>query len=623
MSIFGGNGEGFTKNLTPVEIPLLNACAPGDTLIAIRWPGGSDAKFARPRLDRPGLGMATKDQILAYYNEYKTDENGNVDQAAIDADYADYDIDIALPRSYMYDLIELQPQVPNFRLIYNLNIFTSTVEDNLIAIQQLIDNGVQVSGIVAGNECYFVMDFDYQKYLAMVDPIIVACKQAFPTIPIALLACPNGDPDYGVFRRTHSDWNNAMFQYITENPGLVSALDVHLYLSDEIQDATDMHPGPLKFTGSYQASIDAAMKKYVTAYRREQLLYDTFPAYIQRNVPGINLWASEWNSIPAEKWSNTIACGSYIFETFTKHGHNFEYLLVHNLLASWVWGMVSMADKKIDINPSNLRNLPRIGIRALQMAQELQGKNFSWLSDNSNILEVVEGENYMCFSNLDTENALSAERILSMSVSLNSMTKRVKSVTVNNKSVKGTYLYSSAGKTGFMAKGSTASYEVANFTESEDLTLPKNSFGYLKVTVETEPAPVYGCMDPTAKNYNPLATVEDGSCEYWVYGCMSPTASNYNPNATKDDGSCVFPVYGCTDPTAKNYNPNATVNDGSCEYWVYGCMSPTATNYNPNATKDDGSCVFPTPPPPPSTDCDKCKGWWYRLWNSKKCKGCK
>jgi hypothetical protein len=203
------------------------------------------------------------------------------------------------------------------------------------------------------------------------------------------------------------------------------------------------------------------------------------------------------------------------------------------------------------------------------------------------------------------------------------MTKRVKSVTVNNKSVKGTYLYSSAGKTGFMAKGSTASYEVNNFTESEDLTLPKNSFGYLKVTVETEPAPVYGCMDPTAKNYNPLATVEDGSCEYWVYGCMSPTASNYNPNATKDDGSCVFPVYGCTDPTAKNYNPNATVNDGSCEYWVYGCMSPPATNYNPNATKDDGSCVFPTPPPPPSPDCDKCKGWWYRLWNSKKCKGCK
>ena len=27
-----------------------------------------------------------------------------------------------------------------------------------------------------------------------------------------------------------------------------------------------------------------------------------------------------------------------------------------------------------------------------------------------------------------------------------------------------------------------------------------------------------------------------------VYGCMDPTATNYNPNATQDDGSCQFQV---------------------------------------------------------------------------------
>jgi hypothetical protein len=30
---------------------------------------------------------------------------------------------------------------------------------------------------------------------------------------------------------------------------------------------------------------------------------------------------------------------------------------------------------------------------------------------------------------------------------------------------------------------------------------------------------------------------------------------------------CDSIVYGCTDPNAINYNPNATVNDGSCTYW--------------------------------------------------------
>ena len=55
-----------------------------------------------------------------------------------------------------------------------------------------------------------------------------------------------------------------------------------------------------------------------------------------------------------------------------------------------------------------------------------------------------------------------------------------------------------------------------------------------------------------------------------VAGCTSSTASNYNPAATVDDGSCVFTgqatILGCLDPDATNYNPNANANDGSCTY---------------------------------------------------------
>jgi len=53
--------------------------------------------------------------------------------------------------------------------------------------------------------------------------------------------------------------------------------------------------------------------------------------------------------------------------------------------------------------------------------------------------------------------------------------------------------------------------------------------------------PVQGCMDPKAKNYNPLATEEDGSCTYYVLGCMDKEAVNYNAAAEKDDHSCVYP----------------------------------------------------------------------------------
>ena len=60
---------------------------------------------------------------------------------------------------------------------------------------------------------------------------------------------------------------------------------------------------------------------------------------------------------------------------------------------------------------------------------------------------------------------------------------------------------------------------------------------------------------------------------YLLYGCTDPLALNYDPLATIDDGSCIFPVYGCTDSTSFNYNPT-NVDDGSCGPFLYGCTDP-------------------------------------------------
>ena len=186
-----------------------------------------------------------------------------------------------------------------------------------------------------------------------------------------------------------------------------------------------------------------------------------------------------------------------------------------------------------------------------------------------------------------------------------------------------------------------------------------------------------GCMNPLACNYNPQATVDNGTCilpgtpcndnnpntmndsidancncvgTLIVPGCMNPASCNYNPLATVDDGSCLFPgalcddgnpntindsinpdcicignviVYGCTDPLSCTYNPLANVNDNSCVFpdspcddnnpdtfndildslcncvgtlYVSGCMDPNACNYNPLANIDDNSCILPGSP---------------------------
>ena len=99
-----------------------------------------------------------------------------------------------------------------------------------------------------------------------------------------------------------------------------------------------------------------------------------------------------------------------------------------------------------------------------------------------------------------------------------------------------------------------------------------------------------GCTDPTALNYDPLATIDDGSCTYCTYGCTDPLAFNFDSLATCDDGSCIAPIYGCTDSSAINFYPGANTDDGSCIYT--GCTDPLANNYDPNATIDDGSCTY-------------------------------
>ncbi|MFZ8836060.1 MAG: hypothetical protein ACO2XQ_03360, partial [Flavobacteriales bacterium] len=47
-------------------------------------------------------------------------------------------------------------------------------------------------------------------------------------------------------------------------------------------------------------------------------------------------------------------------------------------------------------------------------------------------------------------------------------------------------------------------------------------------------------------------------------GCTDATATNYQPAATLDDGSCTYP--GCTDASACNYDAEANDDDGSCDY---------------------------------------------------------
>ena len=102
---------------------------------------------------------------------------------------------------------------------------------------------------------------------------------------------------------------------------------------------------------------------------------------------------------------------------------------------------------------------------------------------------------------------------------------------------------------------------------------------------------VLGCTLEMACNYEPGATVNDGSCEFnSCGGCMNPLACDFEATATIHTGCSDFTTcIGCLDESANNHNPNATVS-GWC--WHEGCTVPEACNYDANANVSDGTCEF-------------------------------
>jgi hypothetical protein len=132
---------------------------------------------------------------------------------------------------------------------------------------------------------------------------------------------------------------------------------------------------------------------------------------------------------------------------------------------------------------------------------------------------------------------------------------------------------------------------------------------------------IAGCTAVEACNYNPEATIEDGSCELPGYPCDDANESTIN-DVLSIDCVCAGQLAGCTDALACNYNADAIVEDGSCLFpgdvcddgdiftandmvnadcicvgevieIIEGCTAVEACNYNAAATFDDGSCELP------------------------------
>jgi uncharacterized surface protein with fasciclin (FAS1) repeats len=75
-------------------------------------------------------------------------------------------------------------------------------------------------------------------------------------------------------------------------------------------------------------------------------------------------------------------------------------------------------------------------------------------------------------------------------------------------------------------------------------------------------------------------------------GCTAIEACNYNPDATVEDGSCILPGEPCDDMNANTVN-DILGSDCVCTGDLLGCTDMTACNYDMSAVVDNGACQFP------------------------------
>ena len=87
--------------------------------------------------------------------------------------------------------------------------------------------------------------------------------------------------------------------------------------------------------------------------------------------------------------------------------------------------------------------------------------------------------------------------------------------------------------------------------------------------------PLIGCTDSLAINYDSLASIDDGDCDY--FGCTDSSAGNYDSKATIDDGNCISDD---DIPQGYDYYWNDEFNGNSLnlDYWNIEVMSAGVVN---------------------------------------------
>lgn len=467
------------------------------------------------------------------------------------------------------------------KVIYCINV--KELPD--IQVQNLtyvLEHNVDVIAVEFGNETYSreQANFVFATYQAWFEPLKTRINALYPTMKLLVFLAPRAK-DSGVLggRGEHKTWNDAAFAYIKADPSNTLEPTVHIYFNDAECPVSAVNPEKRLFDPSvfYQDLHDF----YTTLYNQAQAnlnsyegnLWDSTLSYIEYNLPGHEIYITEWGFNDYGSIKNTIGTGITAWNIWLRYGKDtrINSLLQHNGISLAGPGMIFPVHSTNDLNPEGLESLRRVDYWVFKLFMEIANKSILM---NSSVIE-LPGTYYM-LSGTQFEHNINLE---------------ITNVTTSEFGY--TYLYDSSGATEWMLKNSVPSYKIDGTMHEDDMY----SIGYFVVTLDIV----------TPINQEPIAVISGGTTLNLYVGDSYTLDGS---NSVDPEGGPLLYRWISGSATTISYAPLCTVDTTKTGTFVYYLE----VTDNAGAKNTDSVTVIITEKP--------CKRPWYCSFMSwaRKCK---
>jgi len=469
----GANGAGFFETAgepgSASWSEVNAALGEIDSPFLLRLPGGAISRFANPVRSDRGWGIVRAD-VESYYATHAPDGEELADDGL---DKWVREADLQPDRSYL-DALEQLAGEREVRVIWVLNLFTATPEEAVGAVDQLIERGIDVVGVEAGNEVYSKFE-SIEEMVAVAQPLFDTIHARHPQLRRSYVGAPLWP------RADHERWNADLATYLAAHPGAAEAVTLHPYLAPsrmpDCQAAYDgwvaSSPAELTFTEPVPGLDDAfACAREAT----HTFGSTTIPSWITTArgwYPAQEIWLTEWNVKPVLPFANTWMHGAFAFEAWLAlfETEGLTVSATHNGVSPDIFGLLSNAR---DLDGTDAPLVRRVAFHALALASEAQrGERIRLATDEPMVRAATrEGALVRVFVVNDGSE--------SVSIDLSSLgtASRMRVVT-------GRRLYSSAGHAGPLLEVAdpTAGVEIDGAHEvAFEGFVPAHTFGVIEVS---------------------------------------------------------------------------------------------------------------------------------------------